>query len=224
MPFGLSYSFFLFSSFFCKFLRITQISSLAPLEERYPGAPVISNSGQKPMIPSPDEGPLRAGRKIIVEFSPHATMCIFPQVYMSRSGAKGISNRAGIVGLLGLISISILAFGSVVLICLCLIRFPLCHTTMSWFRFVYGLCSAFILYSVRDYVCDLYYVSNVIRLGGSFLFFMSADIPYIPGFEIHYSRRYSHMALLGSATICSRQFIRTFQRIGSNKKQKDQKK
>lgn len=40
----------------------------------------------------------------------------------------------------------------------------------------------FLLYSVRDYVCDLCYVSNLTRSGGPLLFFPSANIPYIPGF------------------------------------------
>lgn len=123
--------FFAFLFFFYKFLRSTPLSSLSPL-----GGKVSWSSGDfqfrtKAQVTQPRRRILQAGRKIIVKFSPHVTMCTFPQVYMSGSGAKGISNRAAIVGFLGLISIFILAFGTVVLICLCFIRFLLCHTTMS---------------------------------------------------------------------------------------------
>ena len=59
------------------------------------------------------------------------------------------------------------------------------------------------LYSVRDYVCDLYYVSNVIRLGGPLLFLclLIFHTFQVLDFIVPHVHEHSLMATLGSAAI-----------------------
>lgn len=228
-PFGLSCFPLVFSPFFFTSpFGIPYCQVWTPLEERYHGALVIFNQNKSPdSYPAQTKGKLKPNPSGWKENNRPAlaagvTVYISPW-YMCQPAVQKetVLGWFGFVDFLGLIFIFLLAFGLVVLICLCLpcfIRFPLCYTTMSWFRLFFF----FWLYSVRDYVCDLCYVSNLTRLGGPLLFFFLLLIFHtFQVLGLHCSsavHEYSHMAPLGSITDQSHQLTELFKK-GQKKKQ-----
>lgn len=142
-PFGLSCFPLVFSScFFTSPFGIPYCQVWTPLEERYHGALVIFNQNNSPdSYPAQTKGKLKpnpSGWKENNRPALAAGDCVhLPQIYVSVSGTKGNSTRVVVLLIFSVWFYFLLAFGLVVLICLCLpcfIRFPLCYTTMSWFR------------------------------------------------------------------------------------------
>lgn len=84
----------------------------------------------------------------------------------------------------------------------------------------FGLFLVFLVFCCMQYdIMSVIYVTSLIWLAWVVHFcFSSADIPYIPGFELHCSsdvHKHSRMALVGSATYQSHQLTQTVWKKGS---------